>query len=372
MVGGIESYVLGIGRELSELGHQIHVYTPDSVLGQRIEGRYEEIDGIHVHRIHVSFDASYRLRFWPELTNALIRNNHDLVHVYSHDSYALSAAKAAEKDGIPFLITTYGPFATHSDYGFLKGSLLRAYDFFVTPSLLRRCASVLIRYPEILEWVQSFGLSRDSVRLEPSGIPRTYLSQVRNSSFKEQVGRDGPLVLYLGRLSPQKGIRYAIEAMKYVAKKVPQAKLVMAGPDYSGYSAYLRQMIRKLDLADNVILLDVVTDETKEAQVIASCDVFVMPSSFEGFSQAVMKAMAQGRPVVVSDVGGLPYEVDYGRCGAICEYGNSWSLATSILQLIENPGMAAEMGTEGRTRAESFTFDRLAQSISDMYNELIQ
>ncbi len=371
MVGGIESYVLGIGKELSALGHEIHVYTPDSVLGKRIEGQSAQIDGIQVHRIHVSFEMSYRLRLWPGLSDALNRDNHDLVHVYSHDSYALSAAKATGKNDTPLMITTYGPFVTHSEYGFLKGALLRAYDSFITPSLLRKCASVLIRYPEILEWVQSFGLSGDCVHLEPSGIPKSYLSQVKNSPLKEKLGHKGRLVLYLGRLAPQKGVQYAIEAMKYVKKRVPDAKLIIAGPDYIGYSEHLRRLINKLDLSDNVTLLPLITDETTEAEVIASCDVFVMPSSFEGFSQAVMKAMAQGKPVVVTDVGGLPYEVDYGKCGVTCRFGDSQALGERISGLLESEETAERLGQSGRRRAELFTFDRLAPTLAKLYDSAI-
>src|SRR5215471_12323792 len=117
MIGGIELYVQRIGKELCELGYSVHVYTPDSVFGRRLPNAEESVDGVFVHRIHVPIDLSYRIRVWPGLKSALVKRRHDLIHVYSHDSYSIFAMAAASEAGLPLLITTFGPFETHSDYG---------------------------------------------------------------------------------------------------------------------------------------------------------------------------------------------------------------------------------------------------------------
>ena len=68
------------------------------------------------------------------------------------------------------------------------------------------------RYPEILEWVTSLGVAGSRARLEPSGIPRSYLAQASGGKGRERLGHDGELILYLGRVAPQKGVQYAVEA----------------------------------------------------------------------------------------------------------------------------------------------------------------
>ena len=82
------------------------------------------------------------------------------------------AAGRAAKLARPFVITTYGPFETHRDYGFVQSRLMKLYDGYVTPSLFKACAVVLARYPEILAWVKSFGVTDARAGLEPSGIPK--------------------------------------------------------------------------------------------------------------------------------------------------------------------------------------------------------
>ena len=158
MIGGVETYVMRMGSELVKRGYDVHVFTPDSVLGRRFIQTEAVVDGMHVHRVRVRLDLSYRLRWWPGLVNALQRYPIDLVHVYSHDSYALFALMATRKVGLPLVLTTYGPFVTHSEYGITESSILRIYDSIITPSLFSRSAAILVRYPSLVDWVVSLGV----------------------------------------------------------------------------------------------------------------------------------------------------------------------------------------------------------------------
>ncbi|MDA4126813.1 MAG: glycosyltransferase family 4 protein [Thaumarchaeota archaeon] len=371
LIGGIEAYVLGVGKELAKLGLDVQVYTPDSVLGRKIMVKSEKIDGIEVHRLPVPIDISYRLKVWPGLLGELVKDSPNLIHVYSHDTYAMFALLAAKAIHSPMVLTTYGPLETHSDYGPMRSGLLRTYDAVVSPSLFRRCDLVMIRYPGLTGWLQGMKLPLEKIRLEPSGVPQDCLEQRDGKEFRRRYGVEGPLIMYLGRLSEQKGVQFAVEALKLVCRRHPQAQLVLIGPDYTGVSAGIIARSKELGIDKNLRVAPAMVTEQSQLEALAACDVFIMPSSFEGFSQAVMKAMAQGRPVVVTNVGGLPYEVDYGRCGVICDYGDAESLAASILKLLDDPALAEEMGSEGRARAQSFTFERLARDVSAAYDGLL-
>lgn len=369
MIGGIESYIQGMGKELLKLGFKIDVYTPNRVLGKACGPEEELIDGILVHRIDVPLELSYRVKLWPGLTGFLQRGRHGLIHVYSHDSYTFFALTAARRTGVPLAITTYGPFDTHSDHGLLRGGAFRLYDSVVTPQLMGRSAAVFVRYPDLTMWVQSLGVDPERIHLEPSGIPKEDLERCGSSVLRHSLG-GGPIVLYLGRISPQKGVVYAVESMGAVTKRFPEAKLVLIGPDYLGYSKVLRARARELGVSEAVVFLDPMKDERLQLDAISSCDAFVMPSSFEGFSQAVMKAMAQGKPVVVTNVGGLPYEVDYGKCGVLCPYGDSKSLAESLIAVLSQEDLARGIAENAMTRARSFTFDVLAARLAEQYGQL--
>jgi glycosyltransferase involved in cell wall biosynthesis len=369
MIGGVEAYVLGVGSELVKLGLDVDVYTPDRVLGRDCGAPEESIAGIRVHRIRVPLDVSYRIKVWPGLVDSLQSRSHDLVHVYSHDSYAAFALVAARRMSIPFVITTYGPFETHSDYGPLRAGAFRFYDAVITPQIMGRSSAVFIRYPQLAQWVESFGLSPDRIYLEPSGIPRDSLVP-RKSGMLGRESDGGPVILYLGRISPQKGVQYAVESMVEVSKEYPESKLVLIGPDYTGYAEKLRALASELGVSASVLLMDPIREEEGQLEAISGCDIFVMPSSFEGFSQAVMKAMAQGKPVVVTNVGGLPYEVDYGKCGAVCDFGDPKALAVSVINLLGRKELAYEMVQRAKLRAQSFTFDVLASRLAGQYAKI--
>jgi len=371
MIGGVEGYVLGVGSELVKLGLKVDVYTPQKVLGKDCGVPEEVISGISVHRIKVPLEFSYRIKVWPGLVDSLESDDHNLVHVYSHDSYAGFALVAARRMRVPFAVTTYGPFETHNDYGPLRTGAFRIYDAVITPQILGRSSAVFIRYPALQGWVESLGLSPDRIHLEPSGIPRKSLGQRTSSSLRGKLG-DGPIILYLGRISPQKGVQYAVASMQEVAKQYPKSRLVLIGPDYIGYSRELRTRAAEMGIEENVLLMDPIYDEEAQLEAISECDAFVMPSSFEGFSQAVMKAMAQGKPVVVTNVGGLPYEIDYGKCGMICEYGDSNALAGCLLRLLSSESEASGLTQRARERAKAFTFDVLAARLADWYSKIAE
>lgn len=371
MIGGVENYVLGMGEVLARKGFEVHVYTPDRVLGNDCGTAEETVSGIHVHRIKVPLEFSYRIKVWPGLTDSLVDGSPDLIHVYSHDSYTMFALQAAKKLKVPVALTTYGPFETHSDYGPIRAGAFKIYDSLVTPSIMRRSSAVFVRYPSLIRWVESFGLERGRIHLEPSGIPEGSLSPRDPGKFRKQIGSSGPVIMYLGRISSQKGVQFAIDSMVGVTKAFPDAKLVLIGPDYSGFADELRRMADAKGVGSSVLIMKELRDEESQMEAIAGCDVFVMPSSFEGFSQAVMKAMAQGKPVVVTNVGGLPYEVDYGSCGSICEYGDSQGLADSIISLIRDRELAQRLGAGGKSRASMFTFDALAPQLAEHYSRLV-
>jgi glycosyltransferase involved in cell wall biosynthesis len=370
MIGGIESYVRGIGSQLVRLGFKVHIYTPDSVLRNRLKPSEEIIEGMYIHRLPVTIDLSYRLRFWPTLYNALLSVKHDIIHVYSHDLYSISAFLAARKNYTPLILTTYGPFVRHSDYSTLKVAMFGIYDGLLTPMLFRNSEMVFVRYPELVKWVKSFGIEDERVGVEPSGMPSSYLKPGNKDEITKKFD-EGPFLLYIGRISPQKGLKHLILSLKEISSFSRKVRLLLVGPDYTGYSDYLIKLASSIGVLDNVLLHKPITDEDKERNLLASCDILVMPSSFEGFSQAVLKAMAQGKPVVVTNVGGLPFEVGYGSCGIITRFADHHGMAKAVIRLLQDEELRRRMGEAGRERALSFTFENLAKKIASEYRKVM-
>jgi glycosyltransferase involved in cell wall biosynthesis len=180
---------------------------------------------------------------------------------------------------------------------------------------------------------------------------------------------DAPVLAVVARLHPMKGIPYLLEAMPQIVQAQPQTRLLLLGdgPD----RAALEQQSRAAGLEKSVRFLGWRTDVVK---IVPVCDVVVLPSIHtETFGYALADAMALGKPVVGTDVGGVPELVAHNQTGFIVPKRNPAALAQAILALLNNPARARQFGAAGRTRVEQhFPLERMRRETLAVYEELLQ
>jgi len=136
--------------------------------------------------------------------------------------------------------------------------------------------------------------------------------------------------------------------MGLVIDRHPRTRLLMAG---SGeLCSQLEELTEQLDLTHHIAFLGAI-ENRRVPEILKDVDIFVMPSTQEGFGVAAVEAQAMEIPVVATRVGGIPEVVLDGETGILVEPGNSEQLAQAILTLIENPTLRKQMGERGRKRA---------------------
>jgi len=214
------------------------------------------------------------------------------------------------------------------------------------------------------------GARNDQIRITPSGIRSESLEAYDGDIFKERYGIDGPIILYLGRLHPMKGPQVLIKAVPNIIKDIPDAKFVLIGPDQVNYKKNLEDLSRKLHVEDYVQILDPIYDIKEKMQAYASCDVFVLPSGYEGFGQVLVEAMAQGKPIVATNAGSIPNVVSDKKEGFLVNYGDYKELASKIKQILLTPELSRAFGNEGRKKARQYTYKELAVQLEKIYLEL--
>ena len=174
---------------------------------------------------------------------------------------------------------------------------------------------------------------------------------------------DGPTVVEVARLAEVKGQRTLIEAMVHVA-----ATAVLVGGDLEqggAYEAVLRAEAERLGVADRVVFAGYRRDVPA---LLAGCDVFCLPSSAEGLPLVVLEAMAQGKPVVATPVGGTAELVVDGETGVLVPPGDAAALAEALSGLLADPERARRLGEAGRERVRSeFSAARAAEEILKLY-----
>ena len=185
--------------------------------------------------------------------------------------------------------------------------------------------------------------------------------------FKRTLGiPDNSLIVgTAGRLEPVKGPEYLIEAAKKVLSKYPQAYFIFAGD--GPLRQKLENRAHELGIKNNTLFLGWRRDVTK---VISIYDIFAFPSLNEGMGRVLVEAMALGKPIVASDVGGIPDLVTHGINGFLVPPKNPERLAAYIQILLGDKERRAKMGAEGKAMAGIFGKDIMLESIAKLYDDL--
>lgn len=214
--------------------------------------------------------------------------------------------------------------------------------------------------PERISFIYN-GLDLDRWFLETSSNP------ARNDTFKTEV----PKILTLGNIRQVKGHDVLVEAAAQVLQRFPQARFQIAGEVLEPVFFYrLQQRLEELGIAEQFEFLGGVTDLPPLFQ---NADIFVLPSRSEGFSNAILEAMAASLPVIATNVGGNAEAVGDGQTGLIVPAEDPTALADAILRMLSHPVTMRRMGQSGRQRAqEVFTSVAMIRQFEMLYRHLLR
>jgi len=229
------------------------------------------------------------------------------------------------------------------------------------------------------------GNSRSVMRdLSEEGVPSAVLGLIYNgvelskfvavrerSQIRASIGiPDATLVLVIvANVLAHKGYRDLIEALAVAAPQLPGGwRLLAVGRDY-GLAGELKAKAAALGLAENILLLDVRDDV---ADILTACDIGLLCSHEEGFSNALLEGMAAGLPMIATDVGGNREALLHDETGLLVPPRDPKRLAEAIVRLANDPVLRARMGAAGRHRIEErFAFERCVEAYDELYRALL-
>jgi glycosyltransferase involved in cell wall biosynthesis len=197
-------------------------------------------------------------------------------------------------------------------------------------------------------------------------------SAVRSIRRELDVPPEGPFLLCVGRLDPQKGYPTLLDAMALVLQREPDARLVVVGGAQQASPEYVAQLRTRTAAPDLIGRVIFAGERTDVPRLMAACDVFVMASEWEGFGLVFVEAMAAGKPVVATHVSGIPEVVLDGETGVLVPPRDPHALAVALLRLIDDPAERHRLGTNGYHRVhEHFTADRMVDETLTIYREAL-
>ena len=291
----------------------------------------------------------------------------------------LTAARMRKK---PFVVTLHGnvfdvpdeelaeitaPQRGHLEWGKPLGMLFRSR------SLLQKAdAVVCVGRSEFEKARQALGHER--VYFLPNGVNVAAFSKGDRWRGRSDLGfKSGEFVIgCISRIDPQKNQKLLVEAFAKAVQDFPRLRLVLAGPvTRQGYRDEMVEMIAQAGLTGKVRVLPPVEPESRQhADLMAALDAFVLPSRHEPFGIVVLEAWASGKPVVVSNVGGLTRLVEDGVNGLHFANGDVDSLQGRISALVTSSLMAQSLAEEGNREArENYDWDNVAFQMEQIYQD---
>jgi glycosyltransferase involved in cell wall biosynthesis len=352
--GGITSYLLTLSAGMIRRGHTVFLGSG----GGRLLHRFieEGVECIHLP-IRTKQEVSPGVFLSAlKISSVLGKGRIDIVHSQTRTTQVLGAL--LRRKGVPAFVSTC--------HGFFKPRLARR----LFPCWGKRVIAVSREVKQHL--TADLGVDEARVRIIPNGIDVEKFRAACGVSaleIKKRMGLgEGPVVGIVARLSEVKGHRYLIEAMARVSSGIPGAQLLIAGSGKDRKE--LVQLARVHGVEGSTVFIDDTWDSREVYRVI---DVFVMPSLQEGLGLALMEAMASGRAVVGSNVGGIKTLIEHERTGVLVEPRDEKGIAQAVISLLEDGALRDAMGSRASEFiGKHFSQETMVGLTEEVYRECLE
>ncbi|MFC1643538.1 glycosyltransferase [Chlamydiota bacterium] len=348
-VAGAEKIVYYQAKGLKEKGHDVEVAC---LYGRGVMGDRIESCGIPVIYLEAKGKWDFSVLF--RLRGLLKKNDYDILHCHLFHANIIGRISAIF---IPKMVVISTTHVMEVDK--IYRVRLEGLTSFLTDAYI--CVSNSVR-----EFLNDKGKIRpDKLNVVHNGINlEEFIPDKSPEQIKRELGIEKKIIIgSVGRLHKQKGYEYLLKAAALLKKDLSDFSLLIVGDGPLKNDLVL--LSKSLKIEDLVIFTGFRSDI---ANILNAIDIFVLPSVWEGFGLVVAEAMALSKPVVATNVDGVPEIVEDGVTGFIVEPENPEIIAKRIKDILDNPEKMDEMGKEGRIRVEDFfTVDRMVDGVENLY-----
>jgi len=350
--GGIVFLAVDLAREISNIGHDVTIYTTDLDFSNgpnkfnKNLPRNEKVEKFVINRTHVWF--SLKLFFInTSMFKQIQKDKPDIIHTIGLRSYqSLTALKISKKLKIPLIVSDQGGLTTHP---FLKHSsiflriLYKIQNYFVKQIINH--ATIVSAANEYEKNIFLDINKNSNVQIIRNGVNLENL--VSEINFKEKYQITSKFILFVGRFSKSKGIETLIHALNIIQtdQKFSDTILVIMGVDF-GYEKDMEELIKKFNLSKRIMVIK----NPPRKDVISAygeSEFLVLPSHWELSPLVPLESFAFKKPVISTNSHGIPFTVQDNKNGILVEPDNPPQLADAIEKLLLDDNLRIRMGLSG-------------------------
>ena len=376
--GGIVFLAIDLAREISEMGHDVTIYTTDLDFSNGANKfnkqlpRIEKFEKFTINRTHVWF--SLKLFFVNTAMSTEIEHDKpDIIHTIGLRSYqSVIAWRVSKKLKIPLIASDQGGLTTHPFLNesslFLK-TLYKIQNFFIK-KIIKDCTAISAAN----EYEKKIFLElnkQSKIKIIRNGVNlKTLVSTV---DFKTKYKISNKFILFVGRFSKSKGIETLIHAFNIIQKnnKFSNIHLVIMGVDF-GYEQSMEELIKINNLSKKII---VIKNPPRDDVISAygESEFLILPSQWELSPLVPLESFAFKKPVISTKSHGIPFTVQDNKNGILVEPNNSNQLSDAITKLLLDEQLRIKLGLSGYDFVhEECNSISMAKNSLKLYEELLK
>jgi len=350
--GGIVFLAVNLAREMSELGHDVTIYTTDLDFSNgpnkfnKLLPRIEKVGNYTVNRTHSWF--SVRLFFFnPSIYSQIKKDKPDVIHTIGLRSFqSIAAWMVSKKYNIPLIATDQGGLTTHpflKETGFLFRMIFKIQDLYIKKII--KHSAIMCAANEYEKDIFLDIHKNAKVEIVRNGVDlKSLISKV---DFKSKYNINSNFILFVGRFSKSKGIEDLIHAVNKIKDELKNSntQLVIMGVDF-GYEKDMMKLIDGFDLSKQII---VIKNPPREDVIAAygESEFLILPSLWELSPLVPLESFAFKKPVISTNSHGIPFTVQHNKNGILVEPKNSDELGLAIIKLVKDSNLKENLGMEG-------------------------
>ncbi len=357
--GGVANHIFALERQFTRMGHEVKVIAPASRAVSAFGDRFIPIGKPRaipasgaITRITIS------LRLASRIKAVLEKENFDIIHL--HEPF------------MPMLCTAVLRFTNTANVG-----TFHAFDGSPGYNFGRPISTIILKR-RLRKLHGKIAVSKPAMEFAGKYVPG-YYNVIPNGVDLEHFSPDvSPIdrfcdgkinILFVGRLEKRKGLGYLLKAYQRVKEEIANSRLIIVGPGIRLRRKYEKQ-VRRSGLEDVIFSGHVDYDELP--RYYKTADIFCAPATGrESFGIILLEAMAVGKPIVASNVGGYASIVAHGVDGLLVSPKDDKELARALVSLMIDEPLRQRMGAMGKRKAQDYSWERIAKEILNYYRRIL-